>query len=120
MSKSEIERALYPRRSKYRNAKTQVAGITFHSKKEARRYTELLMLESRGLIQDLECQKRYDIVVNGMKVCSYVADFCYWDTTTLGGIASLVIEDVKGYRTREYRIKAKLMRACHGITIREV
>ena len=49
-----------------------------------------------------------------MKVATYVGDFRYIDRN---GIA---VEDVKGMRTPVYRLKAKLMLAVHGITVREV
>ena len=35
------------------------------------------------------------------------------------GRAFSVVEDAKGMRTREYQIKRKLMKAIHGIEIRE-
>jgi hypothetical protein len=31
-----------------------------------------------------------------------------------------VVEDVKGYRTQVYRLKAKLLKACYGIIVKEV
>lgn len=46
--------------------------------------------------------------------CSYKADFVY----TEGG--ETVVEDVKGYRTKEYIIKRKLMLHVYGIRIREI
>ena len=56
-------------------------------------------------------------MINGVKVCTYIADFTYEE---LGGV---VVEDVKSEFTRKdpvYRLKNKLMKACHGIDIREV
>lgn len=46
--------------------------------------------------------------------CSYVADFVYeCDGET-------VVEDTKGFRTKEYIIKRKLMLYKYGIQIREI
>lgn len=49
----------YPRsynKNKYHNVKTKVGNITFDSKLEAKRYTELKLLEKNGLIKDLVLQ----------------------------------------------------------------
>jgi hypothetical protein len=85
----------------------------YDSTKEAARHKELLLLQESGLISALQWQPRWPIVVNGVKVCVYIADACYVE----GG--QVVVEDAKGVRTPVYRLKAKLMRAVHGVTIRE-
>jgi hypothetical protein len=66
---------------KYRNQPTVCDGIRFHSHKEAARWAELCLLRDRKIIKDLHRQFRYDIVVNGVPVCRYIADFVYlaWD-----------------------------------------
>lgn len=102
--------------SKYRNIPTFVNGRRFASKREADRYCTLVRAEQAGEIAGLECQPRYPLVVNGVKIGVYVADFRYAMVDT----RTLVVEDAKGVRTPVYRLKAKLMQACHGITIREV
>lgn len=103
-----------PRRTKYANELTTVNGVRFASKREARRWLELKLLEGAGLICDLRRQVRFDLVVNELPVCAYLADFVYREGD------AVIVEDAKGVRTREYRLKARLMRACHGIEIREV
>lgn len=102
------------KRSKYNAKKTVYDGITFHSAKEARRYAALKLLERARKISDLRRQVRYELIVNGMRVCRYTADFVYRE-----GDAEIV-EDAKGYRTPEYIIKRKLMMAVYGIEISEV
>ena len=102
--------------SKYRNRKTEVDNILFDSKAEARRYEELRSLQSGGVITNLEMQVRYPIAVNGVKVCTYIADFVYRDALT----GETTVEDVKGMVTHVYRLKSKLMKACHGISVKEV
>ena len=68
--------------------------------------------------------------------CAYVADFVYkvpitmekLYSTTSGKIGSMevhcgyetVVEDTKGFRTADYKIKRKLMLHVHGIKIKEV
>jgi len=99
--------------SKYGAKRTTVDGITFASKKEAARYCDLKLMQHAGLIDDLELQPRFDLLVNSQKVCTYVADFIY----TFGG--KTVVEDVKGMKTPVYNLKKKLMKACYGIDVLE-
>ena len=107
--------------SKYRNKKVVVDGIVFDSKKEARRYTELLLLERAGAIRELRRQVKFELIpsqrYDGKVVerpCSYVADFVYREK------GNLIVEDTKGFRTTDYIIKRKLMLWVHGIRIKEV
>ena len=123
---------------KYNNRKIIVDGITFDSKKEAKRYKELKMLERAGIIHDLKRQVKYVLIpaqyertssvyVKGNnkgkpkkgklleRECAYYADFVY---STKSG--ELVVEDTKGMRTPDYIIKRKLMLYVHGIRIAEV
>lgn len=111
------------RRSKYRNKKTVVGGQKFDSKKEAREYGRLKLLESRGDITALKCQVKFDFPINGKlvrfvdsnRVMHYVADFEYFDM-----YGNRKVVDVKGFKTRDYLIKKALMMAVHGILIQEV
>ena len=92
-----------------------VDGIVFASKKEATRYGELKLLQKNGNIKKLELQPEFNCVVNGKKICGYIADFKYENSDS-----SVIIEDVKGFKTRMYRLKKKLVEALHGIKITEV
>jgi len=107
-----IRLRILPRVAKYGNRRTN----GFASKKEARRHQELSLLQRGGAIRDLRTQVPFDIVVNGLKVCTYVADFTYIVPET----GEKIVEDAKGYRTPIYRLKARLVRAVHGIVIKEV
>lgn len=108
--------------SKYNSKKTVVDGQIFDSKKEANRYQELLLLEKAGVIKNLSRQVKFVLIPSQRdesgkvveRECSYKADFTYED-----GIKT-VVEDVKGYRTKEYIIKRKLLLWQYGIRIREV
>jgi hypothetical protein len=66
-------------RNKYGARKTVVDGVTFASAKEAARYAQLRTLERAGLVKGLILQPRFPIVINGVKVCTYVADFEFID-----------------------------------------
>ena len=104
------------KRNKYGAQKTTVDGITFDSKWEAQRWGELQAMERGGLVRDLERQVKYDIVVNGEKICRYVADFRYKIVDDDGGTKE-VVEDAKGFETADFKIKKKLMRAVHQIDL---
>jgi hypothetical protein len=101
------------RNGKYGNVKTEADGMTFDSKREARRWMTLRMEELAGTIQKLERQVVYPLVVNGLHICDYRADHVYERD------GAVVVEDSKGYRTQEFKLKAKLMMACHGIAVVE-
>jgi len=126
-------------RSKYKAVKTTIDGITFDSKREAKRYSELKVLEKAGHITHLELQPEYQITINGAKICKYKADFRYftvraesnersynskgeWQTPTMtGDKEGMVLEDVKGFKTPIYRLKKKLVEASYpGTLIKEV
>ena len=49
-------------RNKYQAIKTTIDGIEFDSRKEARRYQELLLLQRAGVIQDLKMQVKYILI----------------------------------------------------------
>jgi Protein of unknown function (DUF1064) len=103
-------------RSKYRNRRTTSAdGITFASAREARAWDLLRLMEAAGEITRLQRQTRFPLWVNDVLVGTYVADFTALDE---GGY--LRVWDAKGFKTREYRLKKKLMLACHNIEIEEL
>jgi len=127
---------------KYGNRKTSVDGKEFDSKKEAKRYQELRLLQWSGQIQNLQTQVKYVLIPTqreaGFEVyksgpnkgrrkpgkvieheCSYVADFVYIQD------GETVVEDVKGYRDpasagyAKFVIKRKLMLERYGIRVKE-
>lgn len=118
--------------NKYGSKKIEIDGIVFDSKKEAKRYQELSMLEKAGAIQGLQRQVKYVLIPaqkepdtigsrGGIKKgkciereCTYIADFVYQED------GQTVVEDTKGFRTKDYIIKRKLMLHVHGIKIKEI
>lgn len=122
--------------NKYHNLKTRVSnGQIADSRKEARRYEELLLLQRAGKISNLRSQVPYELIPaqyetyerygksgnrlkDGIKLVeravTYVADFVYTEN------GKTVVEDTKGVRTADYIIKRKLMLHIHGIKIREI
>lgn len=119
--------------NKYGANKFVIDGIKFDSKREARRYSELLVLLKAGDISDLQRQVKYVLIpaqrepdIIGPKggrkpgkllekEVAYVADFVYKDKD-----GNTIVEDTKGFRTKDYVIKRKLALYLLGIRIREV
>lgn len=99
--------------SKYHNKKDQIDGHTFDSRAEARRYEALRMLTKAGVITDLMLQVKFPLVVNGIKIANYIADFVYLEN------GRKVVEDSKGVKTSVYKLKKRLMKAIYNIDILE-
>lgn len=114
-------------------------GNLHDSRKEARRWQELVLLERAGVIRDLRRQVKFVLIPSQTEVyerygktgqrlkdgerviekeCSYVADFVYYDVES----GKTVVEDTKSEptRTKEYRIKKKLMLWVHKVKIVEI
>ena len=103
------------KRSKYRNTKCEYKGMKFDSIKEKDRYIEL---ETNIAILHLERQKKFDLIVNGIKIATYKCDFHYYNLDD----SQWVTEDVKSEYTKKLRIyimKKRLMKALFFIDILE-
>lgn len=127
-----------PAYNKYHNTKTEVDGIVFDSKKEAKYYLYLKQLEKEGRITDLQRQVQYELVPavwrneivhlktkdkvvrrQVQRPIYYVADFVY--VNTLDGSTQVV--DIKGGKatiTKEFILKKKMMLALKGIDIKVI
>lgn len=106
------------RDSKYNARPTRCReGIMHHSAMESARCDELHLLTRAvpPIISDLEAhpQPRFSLDVNGVHITNYLADFAYTDVES----GQKIVEDVKGFRTETFRLKALLMLACHGVEI---
>lgn len=108
-----------PKRAKYRAVPTVVDGIRFASKKEAKRYSELKLMEKAGEIHDLIRQPEYHLVIGEEDVGRYVADFAYRKRRPGTMLSETVVEDCKGFKTPLYRLKKRLVKAIYGIEILE-
>lgn len=106
---------LLRRPGRIKNArKIKTAEGTFDSEAELRRWNELKLLRDAGAIQNLRNHVPFAIVVNGVKICDYEADFVYTEN------GQQVVEDVKGHVTDVYKLKRKMMRAVFGVAVREI
>jgi hypothetical protein len=101
------------RRRNFGAVKTIVDGIKFDSGHEARRYSDLKLLERAGEISDLELQPRFRLGTaadpvkirsqgypNGRR-CSYKADFRY----KINATGAVIVEDAKGHDTDTARLR---------------
>lgn len=94
--------------NKYKNKKIIIDGIKFESKAEGKRYSELKLLERAKKISNLELQPCFilqpSFKKNGKtyRKIEYIADFQYEEN------GQVIVEDVKGMKTKEFQIKRKL------------
>lgn len=93
-------------------------NVWWASKWEHERYQQLIEQRTLRQITQLTRQVKYPLVVNGVKIATYIADAEYW--TCFGG--QKVVEDCKCHATMTatYRIKKKLMKALYNIDVVEV
>lgn len=99
-------------RAKYGNVVTEIDGVVFHSRKEARRWQDLQLMQAAGVITGLARQVAFELQPafrdrqgKWQAAIKYVADFSYLE----GG--QLIAEDVKGGPvTQVFALKAKLFR----------
>lgn len=121
---------------KYKNKKIIYNGIKFDSRKEYKRYCELALLEKVGQITNLRMQETFELLparyenyeryskktgkrlTDGRRcveraVC-YKADFVYEEN------GKTVVEDTKGFKTKDYILKRKMMLYFHNIKIKEI
>ena len=105
---------------KYGAKSTILGGEKFASKREAKRWLELQLLQRGGVILDLRRQVK--ITLQGLygpiltptgRKAHYVADFVYFDAKS--GLE--VIEDAKGFPTPEYRLKKAILAAQRVIVV---
>lgn len=101
------------KKNKYGAKKVVVDDIQFDSQKEANRYIQLRYMMRSGLISDLRLQVPYELNAGGTHSLQYIADFVYLEN------GAEIVEDAKGFRTKEYRKKRRLMKEVHGIQIKE-
>lgn len=102
-------------RSKYKAVRTEIDGIKFASKHEAKRYQELKLMLQAKAIQDLNLQVAFPLIKKSEygREIKYIADFTYYDN------GHLVVEDAKGFKTDVYKLKKRMMAELYGIEIKE-
>ena len=112
MHENDEQTALKGEYMKYGNKKrTCNYGHVHDSVKEADRCNELHLMQRAGFINGLEIQKRFELIPSAKyrempneRSCDYVADFVYNEN------GATVIEDTKGFRTKDFVVKRKLFK----------
>ncbi len=83
-------------------------GIVYDSKRECTHARSLDALMKLGRITKIERQVPFDLKVNEIKICRIVIDFrVTWHT------GQVVLQEVKGYATKDWKIKRKLFQALY-------
>ena len=96
--------------TKYNNRKVVIDGITFDSQKEGNFYCELKVLKMAGEVKEFSLQVPYELQPNfkcagkTIRAIKYVADFV---VTYADGSTAVI--DTKGYKTKEYLLKKKIL-----------
>jgi len=94
--------------NKYRAVAVEIDGIRFDSQREGRRYEELKLLEMSGHIENLITHPKFMLfpatMVRGKRIreIGYTADVQYDEDGVM------VVEDVKGFVTRDFKLRANL------------
>jgi hypothetical protein len=97
------------KQNKYHNTIIEYNNIKFDSIKEKNRYVTLKQLEDLGVIKDLKLQVKFELQPSfkyrdkTIRSINYYADFTYIQDN------KLIVEDTKGYCTKEYLLKKKLL-----------
>lgn len=92
-------------RHKYNAKPITIDGVWYASTAECKRYHELMLLERAGKISALKRQATIPLIVEGKKICSYIADAIYIEDS------KIVVEDVKGMETQTFKLKWALAKA---------
>jgi hypothetical protein len=111
-----------PKKQKYGAQRVEVDGISFDSKKEARRWGELKLLERAGEIRELRRQvvvplegRDGPLLARKGRQMRITVDFGYVEVAS--GLT--IYEDAKGMPTRDYEVRRSVAGA-QGVEIVEV
>jgi hypothetical protein len=128
VSKSEVNTALYGKRSKFNVDQSEAGrekrtcdGVVFASIREMKAYQDYVKPNiAIGLFSDLKMQVRYPLYVttpNGfqVKVGTYIADF-----VATGRDGKPVVIEAKGHQTPLYKRSKKHFESQYGIRITEI
>jgi len=97
------------KQNKYHNTIIEYNNIKFDSIKEKNRYVGLKQLEDLGIIKDLKLQVKFELQPSykyqdkTIRAINYYADFTYIQD------GKLIVEDTKGFKTKDYLLKKKLL-----------
>lgn len=96
---------------KFHAIRTEIDGIKFGSKKESKRYQELLYLQKTGEVLFFLRQVPFHLPGNTKYLCDFVV---FWKN------GDITFEDVKGMKTPMYTLKKKQVESLYPIEIKEI
>lgn len=99
------------KKTKYKSTKTSIDGHTFDSSKEAHYYNELKLQLKCNSIKGFCLQPTF-ILAPGLK---YKADFIVFNND---GTYNII--DIKGYKTKEYIAKKKVLEDKYNLKLTEL
>ena len=97
------------RQHKFRAKSSKCYQGHYHPSKLEAEYCDLLHLQLKaGEITEIEWQPRFNMIVNGQKICAHIPDFrvTYKDGT-------VQVHECKGYEMPVWNIKRKLFEALY-------
>ena len=95
--------------NKYKNQKIVIDGIKFDSIAEGNRYKELKLLERSKYITELKLQPKFELQEKYTNSkCEHIRDITYRADFSYIENGKLIVEDVKGMETKEFKLKKKL------------
>jgi hypothetical protein len=102
---------LYKLKHKFGAQRTIYDGIKFSSKKEAKRYNDLQILQKLGEILFFLRQVAFPLEGDTKYICDYLV---FWSN------GEVTVEDVKGMKTDMYIMKKKMVEAKYPFKIIEI
>lgn len=98
-------------RHKFNAVRTEVEGVKFSSKKEARYYQQLQLAQKSGELQFFLRQVPFHLAGGVRYVCDFLE---FWNNGEVRFV------DTKGFRTPMYKAKKKMVEATYPVKILEV
>lgn len=99
----------FPRKgNKYGAQQRTYKGVSYPSIREAKYAEELDIRVMAGDLKEWRRQIPFDLVVNGVKICRYTIDFLEIDSK-----GNETYTEVKGYATRDWKLRWKLFEALY-------
>ena len=96
-------------KTKYRNVRSKCLSGHYHqSRGEAGHCNALLSDVQVKKIKSFECQKKYELRVNGFLICNHYVDF-----EIVHNDESISVDEYKGFETDLWRIKQRLFKVLY-------
>jgi len=98
----------YRSKNKYKALPAYYNGFTYASIKEMKYAMDLDFRKKVHDIKDWDKQIKIPLIVNGVKVCTYIPDF-----KVIHNNDTIELVEVKGFKTSVFKLKLKLFKATY-------